>query len=49
MDWYELCVKLILNTVPDEIYDDKQRLNDYLAGAEDLFKLLNRLSEDDLR
>ena len=49
MDWNELCEKLILDTVPDEIYYDKQRLNDYLAGAEDLFKLLNQLSEDDLK
>ena len=48
MSWNEVRT-VVLEHVPVEIEEDPNRLNDFLKGAEEAYKLLNNLFQDDLK
>ena len=48
MSWNEVRA-VVLEHVPVEIEKDPNRLNDFLKGAEEAYKILNNLFQDDLR
>lgn len=48
MSWNEVRA-VVIEHVPVEIEKDPNRLNDFLKGAEEAYKILDNLFQDDLK
>lgn len=48
MSWIEMQAAL-MNRIPEEIKNDSNRLNDFMKGAAETYKLFEKLFHDDLR